>query len=205
MAGQDTPTRTDGRPERNAALHSNATAAATEGAEDTGEFASRAHRRPLLRVLDLMASACMLVAGLQLVFLIASFGWLVWGRYVMNNTPTWVEQSSLLLVVWITFLGGAASVWRGTHLSVDFVREAMPEGPRNILRWIAVFGVALFGGVMTWQGWLLADGTWARRIPMLGVAEGWRAVPMAVSGALIVVFSLAHFSMIARGEYLADG
>ena len=47
---------------------------------------------PVERALDLLAKGCVGVAGTGLVVLVAIFGWLVWGRYVMNDTPTWVEQ-----------------------------------------------------------------------------------------------------------------
>lgn len=50
--------------------------------------------------LDCIAQWCIIVSGILLVFLVASFGWLVFGRYVLNDTPTWVEQSSLLIVVY---------------------------------------------------------------------------------------------------------
>lgn len=66
----------------------------------------------------------------MMVVLIAIFGWLVWGRYVMNNTPTRVEQVSLLLIVWITFLGAAIGVRHSRHLSIDFVRDTLPAAIR---------------------------------------------------------------------------
>jgi len=166
---------------------------------DPAEMAPRG-AGPVHAVLDLLARACMLVAGVQLVTLIAIFGWLVFGRYVLNDTPTWVEQVALLLVVWITFLGAAAGVWTRSHLSVDFLREMMPHPIRQPLRWIAVIGIIIFGCYLAWYGWELAEKTWRRRIPMLGIAEGWRALPMAICGALTVLFSLAHAWDLVRGD-----
>ena len=159
-----------------------------------------ASRGPVYRALDLASRLCITVAGIQLVTLIAIFGWLVFGRYVLNDTPTWVEQAALLLVVWITFLGGAAGVWNKAHLSIDFLREMMPLPIRVPLRWIAVIGVIIFGCYLAWQGYELSDKTWRRRIPMLGIAEGWRAVPMAICGVLSVLFSLYHLVTLARGQ-----
>jgi TRAP-type C4-dicarboxylate transport system permease small subunit len=156
------------------------------------------------RLFDLAARICLTVAGIQLVTLIAIFGWLVFGRYVLNDTPTWVEQAALLLVVWITFLGGAAGVWTKAHLSIDFVREMMPAPLRVPLRWIAVIGVIVFGSYRAWQGYELAAKTWQRRIPMLGIAEGWRAVPMIICGVLSVLFSIVHLAALARGQDLAE-
>lgn len=158
------------------------------------------HRDPVFRVLDLTARICITIAGIQLVTLIAIFGWLVFGRYVLNDTPTWVEQASLLLVVWITFLGGAAGIWNKAHLSIDFVREAMPPIFRIPLRWLAVIGVLIFAAYLAWYGFELAEKTWRRRIPMLAIAEGWRAVPMTICGVLSVFYSLYHLAMLLRGQ-----
>ena len=160
---------------------------------------------PVYRLLAGVSHVCLVIAGVQLVTLIVIFGWLVWGRYVLNDTPTWVEQLALLLVVWITFLGAAAGVWNKSHLSIDFVREMLPDPLRVPMRWVAVIAVCIFGGFLAWQGWILADKTWPRIIPMLGIAEGWRALPMAICGALTVVFSLYHLGELARGEYKLTG
>ena len=53
--------------------------------------------RKLDQALGWLSAAVTLLSGLSLVFLVVSFGWLVYGRYVLNETPTWVEQVALLL------------------------------------------------------------------------------------------------------------
>jgi TRAP-type C4-dicarboxylate transport system permease small subunit len=140
--------------------------------------------------LDGLASAMTALAGAMMVALIVIFGWLVYGRYILNATPTWVEQVALLLVVWITFLGAAVGVRRGTHLSVDFIRDAAPAP----LRWLGLLTCALallfFGVMLTWQGLEMFERTARRDIPLLGISEGWRAVPVVIGGAAIAVYAL---------------
>ncbi|GGX96364.1 hypothetical protein GCM10007160_24900 [Litchfieldella qijiaojingensis] len=148
------------------------------------------------RILDGIASLCLASAGVLLVFLIAIFGWLVFGRYALNNTPTWVEQASLLIVVYITCLGAAAGVRGNTHLSIDFVREGMPNPFKTIFRYIADIFVVAFGGFMTYQGWGLVTTNLERAIPMIGLSESWRAAPLVICGGLIVVFAVAN--IVAR-------
>ena len=135
-----------------------------------------------------------------MVYLIAIFGWLVFGRYVLNNTPTWVEQASLVIVVWITFLGAAVGVRRRTHLSIDFLREAFPDRVRIALTYIAILMMIGFGVIMAWQGWLLTTSTMARMVPMLNISEGWRAIPISICGVLMTVYSLEHLVALIRGE-----
>lgn len=160
----------------------------------------RRTRDPAYRLLHGLARVCMGVAGLQLVVLIGIFGWLVYGRYVLNDTPTWVEQLALVLVVWITFLGGAVGVWTRSHLSVDFVREMMPPSVAVPLKWLALLGVLAFSVALAGYGGQLALGTWGRTIPMLGVPEGLRALPMAICGTLSTLFTLYHMAEHARGR-----
>lgn len=152
------------------------------------------------RLLDLLSRICVLVAGTGLVVLIAIFGWLVWGRYIMNDTPTWVEQLALILVVWITFLGAAAGVWGRTHLSVDFLRDAFPGPIAMAMKWLALIGVLIFAICLGWQGYILAENTWGRTVPMLGISEGMRAVPMAICGALSALFTLYQMTELAKGR-----
>nr|WP_286009664.1 TRAP transporter small permease [Salinicola sp. S1-1-2] len=142
--------------------------------------------------MDGLARLCLIVAGVLLVFLILSFGWLVFGRYVLNDTPTWIEQSSLLIVVYITCLGAAAGVRFNSHLSIDFLREGAPRIPRIVMHAIADGFVLLFGAFMAWQGWLMVMNNVGRPIPMLGLSESWRALPLVICGGLMVVFTVAN-------------
>ncbi|TQS73557.1 TRAP transporter small permease [Rhodobacteraceae bacterium] len=152
------------------------------------------------RMLDLSAGLCVTVAGVGLVVLIAIFGWLVWGRYVLNDTPTWVEQMALMLVVWITFLGAAAGVWGRSHLSVDFLRDMFPAPIAKTMTWLAYVGVLAFSVCLAWQGWVLTENTWARHVPILGVPEGMRALPMAICGVLSTIYTLQQMLDFAKGR-----
>ena len=147
---------------------------------------------------DRVASVCMALAGAMLVVLIVIFGWLVYGRYVLNDTPTWVEQVSLVLVVWITFLGAAVGVQRNTHLAVDFIREAMPPRIRQLMLLVSELLVLAFGLAMAWQGYALVQAGLGRAVPMLGVSEAWRVTALPLSGVLITLFMLGRVPTTLR-------
>ncbi len=141
-------------------------------------------------ILDGIAQIATAFASVLIVVLIVIFGWLVYGRYILNATPTWVEQIALLIVVWITFLGAAVGVRRKTHLAVDFIRDAAPLPLRKLLTLLSIFALIFFGAMLAWQGYVMFERTARRMIPLLGVSEGWRAVPVIIGGAMIFVFSL---------------
>lgn len=142
------------------------------------------------KMLDAIATVAMGISGALMTLLILIFSWLVFGRYVLNATPTWVEQVSLLIVVWIAFVGAAVGVRRNSHLAVDFIREAMPVPVQKVLVIFAILAMCAFGAVMAWQGWEMLERTMRREIPLLGISEGWRSVPVIISGVLITLFTI---------------
>lgn len=156
------------------------------------------------RFLDGLAQLATALASVMIVVLIAIFGWLVYGRYVLNATPTWVEQAALLMVVWITFLGAAVGVRRRTHLSVEFIRDAAPEPLRRASLLFCTLALLFFGVLLAWQGYVMYERTAQRMIPLLGISEGWRAIPVSLGGVLITLFALdelpAHFRRKAASD-----
>ncbi len=129
------------------------------------------------------------VCGVALVTLLAIFGWLVFGRYVLNQTPTWVEQLALLLVVLITFLMTAVGVREGWHLGVTGFVALMPPGARAVIRILSDLALAVFGAVMMAQSWKLVQFGWSTNLPMLNIPEGIRTIPVVICGALMFLFA----------------
>ncbi len=142
------------------------------------------------RALDLLSRLVILLAGIALVGLVAMMGWMVFGRYVLNDTPTWVERAATLSILCIALPVAAVGVRERFHLSVLGFRETLPLG---IQRWIAVgcdTAVGLFGLAMMVYSRELVDMVWTFKIPLLGISQGWTFIPLMVCGGLIVLFAV---------------
>ncbi len=154
------------------------------------------------RGLDGLAAICKVLTGVAMVVLTAIFGWLVFGRYVLNATPTWVEQLALLLVMLIAFIGAAVGVHEHTHLSVTTLRSLVPQRVRLVLVIVCDLLMAGFGLAMLWFGTELTLFKWDTMIPLIQLPEGLRSLPLAAGGGLILLFSIGHLLRIARGADL---
>ena len=142
------------------------------------------------RLLGLLSAATITVAGIALVILVAMMGWLVFGRYVLNDTPTWIERAATLAILAIAMPVAAVGVRERFHLSVLGMRESLPLVAQ---RWVALGCDALmgvFGAGMAWWSWELVGMVQAFRIPLLGISQGWTYAPMVAGGALMVLFSI---------------
>ena len=151
-------------------------------------------------VLDALATLCRVVTGIALVVLTAIFGWLVFGRYVLNATPTWVEQASLLLVMTIAFLGAAVGVHENTHLSVGTFRDIAPGPVRTAFVVATDLLLAAFGSLMLVYGAQLTLFKWGSTIPLIRLPEGLRSLPLTIGGGLIVLFAFGHLLRLATGR-----
>ncbi|MEM7507807.1 MAG: TRAP transporter small permease [Pseudomonadota bacterium] len=155
--------------------------------------------RLMNRGYDLIARVCLLIAGIALVVMTVIFAWLVFGRYVLNDTPTWVEQVSLLLVMVIAFFGAAVGVHQNTHLSVVVFRNIAPGWMRTGFVLISDMLMAIFGGLMFWHGAELTMFKWKTLIPLIQWSEGLRSLPLTICGALLFLFSTGHLLRLFLG------
>jgi len=156
--------------------------------------------RRLDGVFDLISRICLIFAGTALVAMTLMFAWLVYGRYVLNDTPTWVEQVSHLLVMVIAFLGAAVGVRQDTHLSVVLFRGAVPSWIRTVFVFVTDILMAGFGGLMFWYGLQLTQFKWKTMIPLIDVSEGLRSLPLTICGALVFLFSIGHLIRLLLGR-----
>ncbi len=135
---------------------------------------------------------CRVVAGSALVLMTLLLGYQVYGRYVLNDTPTWVDPLSLLLVMLIAFLGAGIGIYENTHLSVVIFRKIVARKVRSVFVLLTDLFLAVFGGLMMWYGGQLTIFKWKSLIPLIQWPEGLRSLPLTICGGMILVFSLGH-------------
>lgn len=150
-------------------------------------------------IFEFLTRICIVLAAVSLVAMTVFYVWLVYGRYVLNDTPTWVEQVSLLLVMVITFLGAAVGVHQHSHLSVVVFRNIVPRPIRNVFVLITDLLMIGFGGMMFWYGIELTKFKWNAVIPLIQVSEGFRSLPLTICGALLCLFSIGHLIRLLSG------
>lgn len=140
-------------------------------------------------MLDKLSNACLFLASSAMVVLLVAFGWLVFGRYVLNETPTWVEQLALVLVGYIAFLGAAAGVHENSHLGVEMFRDMLGNRTRTAVKIAVDIALSLFGLLMFLAGIDLMRFGWETLLPMLNVPESVRTFSAVCCGALIFLFA----------------
>jgi TRAP-type transport system small permease protein len=137
------------------------------------------------------------VGGLIAIIAIVSFQ--VFGRYVLNDSPTWAENLALVLILYVTLIGAAIGVRDAGHIGMESLLILVPEKLRNKLEMVIHVLVAIFGALMIYNGWVLGESVSPYKLANINLSEAWRYVPLAISGALIVLFSIEHLIALASG------
>ena len=122
-------------------------------------------------------------------------------RYVMTQVsatfdlPTirffWVEEIGEYALAWLTFIGAAIGIRRGTHFAVQILTERLP---REIQRAILVGHyvlLAAFGALVAFFGWQVAELNSQSYSPALDLNLRWLYLSAVVGGVLITLYSLA--------------
>jgi len=141
-----------------------------------------------LKILDYLVSIVVVISGSAMVLLVALTGYQVWGRYVLNDTPTWAERLTLLLILVVALPLSAVGLRENIHLGITFVIELLPKKAQRVIDVLNTLLLAGFGAAMTVYSLELVEGTWNRAIPLLGVPQGFQYLPLVITGALIVIF-----------------
>jgi TRAP-type C4-dicarboxylate transport system permease small subunit len=138
------------------------------------------------------------VAGLLLIVVVVFYQ--VFGRYVLNNPPTWAENLALVLILYVTLIAAAVGVRDAGHIGMESLLVLAPDRLRERIELLIHGLVALFGIAMVYNGSILGLSVMDYKIPNLGLSEGVRYVPLVLSGVLIVLFSIEHITALVRGE-----
>ena len=142
------------------------------------------------RVLTLLSTLALWIAGVGLVAMTIAVAWQVYGRYVLGSTPRYTEALSVMLMAWFIFLGAAAGVRDRYHLGFDVLLYFMPLRVKYVMRSISDVVVFLFGVGMMVFGYQLAALGWSAAIPTLGIPGGLSFFPIITGGFLICLFSI---------------
>jgi len=157
-------------------------------------------RGPLTRFNATVARYGMYFAVFGLLVIVAIVFYQVFGRYVLNSSPTWAENLALVLVLYVTLIAAAVGVRDAGHIGMESLLILLPDRVRDKIELVIHVCILLFGAAMAYNGWVLGKSVMHYKIANLNLSEAVRYVPLALSGTLIVLFSIEHIIALLRGE-----
>jgi TRAP-type C4-dicarboxylate transport system permease small subunit len=119
--------------------------------------------------------------------------------HMVDKDLAWVTELGELLMVWVTFLGGACATQRGMHMSInEFVDKVPPERRHWADAAILVLSLVVLL-VLTRYGWSLVQRNWGNQLTVLEWPMAIQYMGMAVGCTLAAVFVAFDLWQTLRG------
>ena len=141
------------------------------------------------KLMEQLYLLCIVLSGAALVIitLIIPFG--VFMRYVMNNPQSWPEPASVVMMVFFSFVGGAAIYRANVHIAVEALLNAVSPSVKS---WMLIGVEACMGVIslfMIYYGYQLCQITWNQSVAEFpGLPVGLVYSPIPLAGALTTLF-----------------
>ena len=108
--------------------------------------------------------------------------------HLFNKDMAWTVELCELLMVWVTFLGGAAAAYRGIHMSINEFLDKLGEPAR---RWADAAIQAACCAILlllVWYGWGIVQASWDNTLTVLNVPMAVQYLALPVGAGLMLVF-----------------
>ncbi|MBC7769999.1 MAG: TRAP transporter small permease [Phycisphaerales bacterium] len=137
-----------------------------------------------------LARLTVLIAATSLCVLVAVLAWQVFGRYVLNDSPSWTEPVAMTLMSVAALFGAALAVRAESHFAFPTLVESAPAPIRAALKALSRLIALIFGTALAGFGGFLIIDSWD--VPMAGAPfpEGVANIGLCGGGALIAIFAL---------------
>jgi len=131
------------------------------------------------------ARLCLAALGIVVIYGVVQ-------RYVFNNSPPYVEQLALLLVISVAMFGAAAGVHESGHIGLDSLVKLLPAAGQKAVAALVELLIIAFAVLLLYGSIRMGLSTFHDTIPTLGISEAWRYAPPVLASLLIGFFAIVH-------------
>ena len=119
--------------------------------------------------------------------------------HALHRDLAWLTELGEFLMVWVTFLGGAAAARRGAHMSInEFLDKLSPPGRLWADASVQTF-CAFIMLVVLYFGLRIVSQSWGTVLTTLEWPMAWQYMPLPIGAACMLVFLLWDLVLILRG------
>lgn len=125
-------------------------------------------------------------------------------RYVLNDSMAWTEEIARYLLIWVTFVGGAIAVRRGTHIGVEVMLHFLPPNTVRVLRFVIDIITVGFVGLICWFAVQITERMQIQTMMVVDVPMSIVYAGVACGCFLMLYRSLRMFLANARRHWEPD-
>lgn len=130
------------------------------------------------------------ITKIFLLFQVVITSYVVFGRFVLDKTPGWGEELSLLCMVWFSLLSASVAIKDDHHIRLSLVDMILPKKALRVLHGFTNFLIFCFGIFMIVGGIKLMILTKNYIMPGSGISSLWLYMSLPIAGFCIIFMLL---------------
>jgi len=141
------------------------------------------------RAMQRLYLACIVLSGLAMVAITVMIPSGVFMRYVMHDPLQWPEPAAVIMMVFFSFVGGAAVYRANQQIAVEALMKAVGPRSRAVMQWGVSACMLLIAVFMLGYGVHLCVVTWGNTIAEFpSLSTGVVYMPIPIGGLLTLLF-----------------
>ena len=127
------------------------------------------------------------VMAIMLMIMTVLIAWQVFARFVVGDSLTFSEEIARFLTIWLTLLGSAYAVRKGTLMAVEALPDGLKGRPkaRKIVKSVAYIISMVFYFILCRFGWEIAQTVSYQTAPATSISMFWPMLALCVGGGLM--------------------
>lgn len=148
-----------------------------------------------VRWLEQVLNLVLILAGSIMVVLV--FSNVV--THIFNKDIAWTTELCEFLMVWASFLGGAAAARFGAHMTITEILDKLGDSGRlkadGAIQILCLIVLAL----LMWYGLIIVNANWGNQLTVLGWPMAFQYMALPVGAALSFIFVAYDLFQIIKG------
>ena len=141
------------------------------------------------QAMEWLYMACIVLSGAALVVITLIIPYGVFMRYAMNNPQSWPEPAAVVMMVFFSFVGGAAIYRANVHIAVESLLNAVAPRTRAAMLVAVELCMAAMSLFMLFYGVQLCQITWHQSVAEFpGLSVGLVYAPIPLAGLMTFMF-----------------
>ncbi len=120
--------------------------------------------------------------------------------HLFGKDIAWTTELCELLMVWVTFLGGAAAARRGAHMSITEFIDKLGESQRRAADATIQLIVIAVLGLLAIYGWRITEAGWNNELTVLGWPMSAQNIALPIASVLTMLFAGWDLLQITQGK-----
>ena len=140
------------------------------------------------KIMDRLSKVLFILTTITICSMVLIIFWQVFSRFVLNKTPPWSEELTIVLMLYTGFLGATLAYREKLHIGIKVFLQMMKPAIRNVVHFCIDILIGLFSFFMLIWGsgfaWMMRNQT----LPATKIPVGFSYLPIPLAGFILILF-----------------